>query len=208
MITNYLNHRSGKRFNWKTAREFLNAIFRLRCTFRLKLPVAMMKSKLEKESKLGKFLTASAMTGLLASCAQMGSLEAHNANTRKAAESAQTYADHDRLAKQYENTARELLVKAERQKELLQHYEEKSYLYGKQAQDRQSHTSALLNKYRRTAEEAIKLAALHQKIASELAKGDCARNYRESRDGFCMSTSTQTVSTCLIENRGQLLGCI
>jgi hypothetical protein len=125
------------------------------------------------KSKIGKLFAALAIT-LLASCAQMGPLEAQNADIRKAAENARTYADHNRLAKQYESTAKELLVKAEEQKKLLQHYEEKSYLYGRQAQDHQSHTSALLNKYQQAAAETIKQAAFHHKIAAELAKGDHA----------------------------------
>jgi len=125
------------------------------------------------KSKIGKLFAALAI-GLLASCAQVAPLEAQNADIRKAAENARTYADHNRLAKQYESTAKELLVKAEEQKKLLQHYEEKSYLYGRQAQDNQSHTSALLNKYQQAAAETIKQAAFHQKMASELAKGDQA----------------------------------
>ncbi len=123
------------------------------------------------------------MLGLLASCAQMGPLEAQNAESRNAAENARTFSDHDRLAKQYQNTAKELLVKAEEQKKKLQHYEEKSYLYGRQAQDYQSQTSALLNKYQQAAQETIRQAAFHQRMASELAKGDQAAqlNKRESK---------------------------
>ena len=123
------------------------------------------------------------MLGLLASCAQMGPLEAQNVESRKAAEGAKTFADHDRLAKQYQNTAKELLVKAEEQKKKLQHYEEKSYLYGRQAQDYQSHTSALLNKYQQAAQETIRQAAFHQRMAAELLKNDHAAqlNNRESK---------------------------
>ena len=43
--------------------------------------------------------------------------------------------------------------KAEEQKKLLEHYEEKSYLYGRQAQDLESHTSALVRKYEETEQE-------------------------------------------------------
>ena len=126
------------------------------------------------KTKIGKCFAALFMLGLLASCAQMGPLEAQNANIRRAAQNATTYADHDSLAKQYENTTRELLVKAEEQKKLLQHYEEKSYLYGRQAQDFQSRTSALVHKYEQAAEENIKQASFHHKMASELAKRDYA----------------------------------
>jgi hypothetical protein len=126
------------------------------------------------KTKIEKFLAVLAIA-LLASCAQTSPIEARNSDIRKTAESARTYADHDRLAKQYESTAKELLVKAEEQKKLLQHYEEKSYLYGRQAQDNQSHASALLNKYQQAAAETIKQAAFHHKMASELAKGDHAQ---------------------------------
>lgn len=126
------------------------------------------------KKKTGKCFAVLSMVALLASCAQMGPREAQNADPRRAAENARTYADHDRLAKQYENTAKELLTEAEKQKNLLQHYEEKSYLYGTQAQDMQSHTWALLHRYKKVAKETINQAAFHQKIASELAKGDYA----------------------------------
>ncbi|SEP30998.1 hypothetical protein SAMN05216316_2354 [Nitrosovibrio sp. Nv6] len=127
------------------------------------------------KTKSGTFVGILAMLGLLASCAQMGPMEAQNDNIRTAATNARTYADHDKLVKQYQRTAKEMLVKAEEQKKLLQHYEEKSYLYGRQAQDKQSHTLALLHKYERTAEETMKQAAFHQKMALELAeRGDTA----------------------------------
>lgn len=126
------------------------------------------------KAKIGKCFAVLSMVGLLASCAQMSPREAQNADSRRAAENARTYADHNRLAKQYENTAKELLTKTEERKKLLQHYEEKSYLYGKQAQDRQSHTRALLRKEEKVAKETIKQAAFHQKKAAELAKGDYA----------------------------------
>ena len=125
------------------------------------------------KTKIEKFL-AVLVIALLASCAQTSPIEARNSDIRKAAESARTYADHHRLAKQYESTAKELLVKAEEQKKLLQHYEDKSYLYGRQAQDIQSRTWALLNKYEQAVEENIHQAAFHQRMASELAKHDYA----------------------------------
>ncbi|WP_040851898.1 hypothetical protein [Nitrosospira lacus] len=126
------------------------------------------------KTRLGTFVAVLSMLGLLASCAQMGPLEAQNDTSRRAAQHARTYADHNNLARQYENTAKEIRVKAEEQKKLLQHYEEKSYLYGRQAQDFQSRTWALVNKYEQAAEENIRQAAFHQKMASELAKRDYA----------------------------------
>lgn len=126
------------------------------------------------KTKLGTFVAVLSMLGLLASCAQTGPLEKRSDDIQKAAQNARTYADHDNLAKQYANTAKEIQVKAEEQKRLLQHYEEKSYLYGRQAQDIQSRTWALLNKYEQAVEENIHQAAFHQRMASELAKRDYA----------------------------------
>ena len=77
-------------------------------------------------AKIGKLIAVVSMFGLLAGCAQTGALEANNAELNQAAQSARTYADHDRLAKQYKNNARQLLVKAEEQKKLLSQYQERA----------------------------------------------------------------------------------
>ena len=114
------------------------------------------------------------MLGLLASCAQLGSFETQNDNIRRAAQNARTYADHDDLAKQYENTAKEMQVKAEEQKKLLQHYEDKSYLYGTNGQTFQAHTSAMIRSYERAARENLNEATFHRKMTAELAKRDYA----------------------------------
>lgn len=127
------------------------------------------------KKQTGKFIVALSMVGLLASCAQMAPLEARNADTRRVAENARTYFEHITVARQYEVTAKELLAEVERQKKLLEHYEDKSYLYGKRAQDMRSQTWALLRKYERAAEDTEKQAALHQKISSELARNDHAK---------------------------------
>lgn len=111
---------------------------------------------------------------LLAACAETTPLERKNANSHVASEKARKPADHDRLARHYENTAKQLLAKVEEQRKLLQHYEEKSYLYGRQAQDNQSRATAMLNKYEHDATETMKQAAFHNRMASELAKGERA----------------------------------
>ncbi|MEP6606938.1 MAG: hypothetical protein ABJA60_12610 [Nitrosospira sp.] len=77
----------------------------------------------------------------------------------------------ENLAQRYENTAKEMLVKVEEQKKRLQHYDDKSYLYGREGQDFQSHALALLRKYERAAEEAT-TQAFHHGRALELAKRD------------------------------------
>ena len=134
------------------------------------------------KTTVGRRLAVLSMLGFLTACAQMGPHEAENATVRKAAESARTYADHDRLAQRYQSAARELRVKAEEQKKLLQHYEEKSYLYGRQAQDNKSHTQALVSRYERAVEDNVKLAAHHRNMAAELAKGNYATSDASRQD--------------------------
>ena len=68
----------------------------------------------------------------------------------------------ENLAQRYENTAKEMLVKVEEQKKRLQHYDDKSYLYGREGQDFQSHALALLRKYERAAEEAGRAGLLRR----------------------------------------------
>ncbi|SEP05689.1 hypothetical protein [Nitrosovibrio sp. Nv6] len=115
------------------------------------------------------------LLGFTTACAQMSSQEiVQNENIRQAAQNARTYSDHNALTSYFENAAREMQTKAEEQKKLLEHYEEKGYLYGRQAQDLKSHTAALVRKYEETAEENIKEAAAHRLMALEQAQANLA----------------------------------
>lgn len=72
---------------------------------------------------------------------------------------------HEAVAKHYEDVAKELQAKINEKKQLLAHYEDKSYIYGKRAQDLQAHTDALIRKYETAAKENLKEAALHRQMA-------------------------------------------
>jgi septal ring factor EnvC (AmiA/AmiB activator) len=129
---------------------------------------------------------AAVSLGLLAACAQISPLEAvQNTSARKAPQSARTRSDHDALTKYFEDAAREMHNKAEEQKKLLEHYEEKSYLYGRQAQDLESHTSALIRKYETAEQASMKEAALHRRMAKEATKQNLTGT--ESSDRFVAS---------------------
>ena len=65
-------------------------------------------------------------------------------------------------------------AKAQEQNELLKHYEDKSYLYGRRAQDLQAHTDALIRHYEKGVKMNIKEAALHRQIASRPEEGNYA----------------------------------
>ena len=59
-----------------------------------------------------------------------------------AASTVATPGDHEAAAKHYEDAAAQMQAKVNEKKELLEHYEDKSYLYGRQAQDLSSYRSA------------------------------------------------------------------
>ena len=95
------------------------------------------------------------MLGLLTSCAPMSPYEIVDSPAlRKTVESAKTREGHEALTRHFETLAGEMHRKAEEQRQLLQHYEERSYLYGRKAQDRQAHTWALMRKYEKAAKRA------------------------------------------------------
>ncbi len=87
---------------------------------------------------------------------------------RAAAEKAVTPGDHEAVAKYYENAAVQAQAKVKEQKELLEQYQNKSYLYGRQAQDLQSHTEALIRDYEHTVKATMQEAALHRQMASKV----------------------------------------
>lgn len=96
---------------------------------------------------------------------------------RAAAENATTSSEHEFVAKYYEGAAAQLQAKVKEQKELLEQYEDKSYLYGRQAQDLQSHTLALIRDYERSVEASNKEAALHRQMAAKLNQNHAANTH-------------------------------
>jgi hypothetical protein len=106
-----------------------------------------------------------------------------NTDIRPSRENVATHGDHDAaekyyeeeaakrhevVAKYYEEEGGKAQAKVKELKLLLEHYEEKSYLYGKKAQDLQAHTEALVRKYEKAAQTDATEAASHRRIASKL----------------------------------------
>ena len=128
------------------------------------------------KTKLGKVFAALSIVGLLASLSPSAfaaqsddaSETSETSAIRAAAQNATTRSDHEAVAKYYEDAATQIQAKVEEQKQLLEHYEDKSYLYGRQAQDLQSRTTALVRHYEKTVKTHIQEAALHRQMASKL----------------------------------------
>jgi hypothetical protein len=93
---------------------------------------------------------------------------------RAAIQKATTRSDHEAVAKYYENAALQMQAKVQEEKELLEQYKNKSYLYGRQAQDLQSHTAALIRRHEQTAAADMKEAALHRQMALKLDENHAA----------------------------------
>ncbi|SEO28882.1 hypothetical protein SAMN05216404_11645 [Nitrosospira multiformis] len=94
-----------------------------------------------------------------------------NSNAHEAAEKHfedELMKKHETVAKYYEDEARKSRAKVKELEIMLAHYEEKSYLYGKKAQDLQAHTAALVRKYEEAAKADAREAASHRQIALTL----------------------------------------
>lgn len=128
------------------------------------------------KTKLGYVFAALSMIGALvsASSSVIAAQPIDTLEIRAAAQNAVTRSDHDAIARHYENTAAQMQAKVTEQKELLEQYENKSYLYGRQAQDLQSHTSALIRDYEKSVEASIKVATLHRQMAVKLNQNHAA----------------------------------
>ena len=111
------------------------------------------------------FLAALSL-GFVTACAQMSPRDTIDAPPISMAVQASRPTDnHQALAEHFDSAARQMQVKADEQKKLLQHYEDKSYLYGREAQDLISHTAALVRKYNQAVNENIREASAHRKMA-------------------------------------------
>jgi plasmid replication initiation protein len=96
---------------------------------------------------------------------------AENFDIDSAVQNAQTKSDHESVAKYYEDAAKEARVKATEQQALLEEYENKGYLYGRNAEDMKARASAAVHKYEKAAQASSKEAALHRQLAAELDDG-------------------------------------
>ena len=139
------------------------------------------------KTKFGNALAALSMMGVLVSTSSsvVAAQPIDTPEIRAAARHSVTRGDHESIAKYYENTAAQMQAKVTEQKELLEQYENKSYLYGRQAQDLQSHTSALIRDYEKSAEASTQVATLHRQMAARLNQNHAASTQlRKSATGL------------------------
>ncbi len=82
------------------------------------------------------------------------------------------------LANYHENIAKEMQAKLEKQKKLLQEYEDHSHYYGRKGLDVKSHATANMRYYEQSLKENLKEAAIHRKMAKEQKE----LNYTDATD--------------------------
>ncbi|ASF48209.1 hypothetical protein [Methylovulum psychrotolerans] len=99
--------------------------------------------------------------GLLTACAEMNP---HPMDMSQALQSASSKADHQALAKHYDEAAAEMQLKVDEHKKLLSQYESKGYLYGRQAEDFKAHCQRLVDIYENAAQENLSMAKLHRQM--------------------------------------------
>jgi hypothetical protein len=130
------------------------------------------------KTRVGNIFAALTLAGLLASLGPVATAAQpiDTPEIRAAAQNATTPGEHEAVAKYYENVASQVQAKVKEQRELLEQYQNKSYLYGRQAQDLQSHTEALIHDHEQTVTAAIHEAALHRQMAMQGQKKHAAPN--------------------------------
>ncbi len=107
------------------------------------------------------FVAVLAVLGLLASCAQMA---LHPMDMSQAVKSAKTSADHEALAKHYEETAKRMQAKAQQQRNMLEKYGIRTDVG---ADNQMEYSQVLIRRYEEAAEANMSMAASHRKMAAE-----------------------------------------
>ena len=113
---------------------------------------------------ISKILVVAALAvAMLLGCAQPNP---HPMDMSMAVQSAKTNTDHEALAAHYEQAARDAEAKVAEHKKLLEQYEAKSYLYGKQVGSFEEHCEALINSYGKVAAANAAMAKMHRQMAA------------------------------------------
>lgn len=114
-----------------------------------------------------RYFTLLLLLALSVGCAPMDSLTSvQDIEARYAAQSNGSEFDHEALAKEYEDLAKEMQVRAQEQEEMLEH-KTRSSIFGKNGRDIKSHVAYKVGRYEQIAQDSIEKATYHRKIAAE-----------------------------------------
>lgn len=113
--------------------------------------------------KFRRFLPPLIALALLTSC----SLNPHPMDMSQAVQGARTRADHDALARHYDEAAKQMQAKADEQKRLLAQYEAARGLDSRRVHELIDHCRWLIRTYEQAAAENLSMAKSHREIAVE-----------------------------------------
>lgn len=129
--------------------EYVNLEFKL-------LGSHVMKNKM--------FILLVLLFGVLVACSEMKS---HPMDMSQAVQSASTKADHEALAKHYDEAADEMQAKVDEHKKLLAEYHAQSYKYGRQGPTFEQHCETLIRAYENAVAENRAMAEAHRTMVAE-----------------------------------------
>jgi ABC-type Fe3+-citrate transport system substrate-binding protein len=101
---------------------------------------------------------------VLVACSEM---KTHPMDMSQAVQSASTQADHEALAKHYDEVADEMQLKVDEHKKLLADYHAKSYKYGRQGPIFEQHCQMLINAYESAVTANRGMAEAHRAMAAQ-----------------------------------------
>ena len=102
--------------------------------------------------------------GLLVSGVQMN---AYSMDMGQAVQTAKTRADHEALAKYYDDAAKEMQSKVQEHQKMYEKYQAESQYYGRQGLDMESMCLGLIRAYEQAVKENTSMAASHRKMGAE-----------------------------------------
>lgn len=86
----------------------------------------------------------------------------------QAVQEAKTPADHEALAKHYDEVAKAMQLKSEKYEKMLEKYETNAHLYGRLGEPLQEHSKRLINLYQDAAKTNLEMAESHRSMAAEM----------------------------------------
>ncbi len=136
--------------------------------------------------KKGKYFAVLLTLTLLVACAPMNyrtsaqDIEAHHTTQND------SDFDHDALAKQYENLARDMQAKVREQKEVFKH-KARTSRFGKHGKDIKPHVTYKIRKYEKAEQENLNKAAYHRKMGAIINQ---ANKKNKTRKNLSSNNST------------------
>ncbi len=91
-------------------------------------------------------------------------------------------AEHDALASQFENLAKEMQAKAKKKKEIINHKSRFNY-FGKNGQKIKSHIAYKIRKYEKPAADCVEQAAYHHQVATGQSELNSIANRNQTNSG-------------------------